>query len=112
MNTLTAPPQWMVDAVKMLIGILAIIFLVTVYCAGKVLAFNPVVTLTAIVLIYFVWLWFTTRRVVAEEFGEQVTISHAVAALIPAQLTTWLLFIVFFFATQTGWHWLIAQIPD
>jgi len=115
MNTVTAPFQWITNTIRFGLAILAIVFLATLYFTYRVFAFSPVVpivTAAVIVLVYAGWLWRVSRRIVAEEFGDQVTISHAVTALIPAQLTTWLLFIVFFFATQTGWHWLIAQIPE
>lgn len=115
MNTATAPLQWVTNTIRFGLGILAIIFLATLYFTYRVFAFSPAVpiaTAAVIVLVYAGWLWRTTRRIVAEEFGDEVTISHAIMALVPAQLTTWFLFVVFFFATQTGWHWLIAQIPE
>ena len=115
MNTATAPFQWVTNTIRFGLAILAIVFLATLYFTYRVLALSPVVpiaTAAVIVLVYAGWLWRTTRRIVAEEFGNEGTLSHAVTALIPALLTTWLLCIVFFFATQTGWHWLIAQIPE
>lgn len=112
MNTVTAPLQWMVNGIKMLIGILAIIFLVTVYYAGKVLAFTPVATMVAIIFVYLVWLLSTTWKVVSEEYGKGATPWHTIVAIIPAQLVTWFLFIIFFYSMQSGWHWLVAQIPE
>jgi len=115
MNTVTAPFQWVTNTIRFGLGILAIIFLATLYFTYRAFAFSPVVSIATaaiIVLVYAGWLWRTTRRIVSEEYGDNGNLSHAVTALIPAQLTTWLLFIVFFFAMQTGWHWLIAQIPE
>ena len=115
MNTVTAPFQWVTSTIRFALAILAIVFLATLYFTYRVFALSPVVPTAVaaiIVPVYAGWLWRVTRRIVAEEFGSEGTLSHAVTALIPAQLTTWLVFVVFFFATQTGWHWLIAQIPE
>lgn len=111
MNTITAPLQWVVNSIRFLLGILSVVWLVTVYYAGKVLAISPVVTLTAIVVVYFVWLWFTTCRIVTEEFGSKGTVAHAVVALVPAQLATWFLFLVSLGAIQSAFAWISSQIP-
>lgn len=111
MNTTTAPLQWIVDGIRLLLGILAIIFLAAVYFAGKVLAFSPMITLAVITLVYLCWLWISTRKIVEEEFGDEATLAHAVLALIPAELGTWIIFILSMASIYGAVVWIGHQIP-
>jgi hypothetical protein len=114
MNTVTAPLQWITNTIRFGLAILAIVFLASLYFTYRVFAFSPVVPIAVaaiIVLVYAVWLWRTTRHIVAEEFGYERNLSHAVSALIPAQLGTWVIFVIFLGATQSAFAWLWSQIP-
>lgn len=111
MNTVTGPMQFMVNVGKNWLMVLSAIFLVCLYGAGKVVAFSPMLTLAIIVTVYLAWLVSVTTQVVREEYGQRASFGRGIIALVPAQLTTWFLFIVFLGAMQTGFHWLVAQIP-
>ncbi len=115
MNTVTAPFQWVTNTIRFGLAILAIIFLVSLYLTYRAFAFSPVVpiaTAVVIALVYTVWLWRITRRVVAEEYGDKATVAHALMALIPAQLGTWILFILSMASTYGAVVWIGHQIPE
>jgi hypothetical protein len=114
MNTVTAPFQWVTNTIRFALAILAIVFLATLYFTYRVFALSPVVPLATaaiIVLVYAGWLWRTTRRIVAGEYGDKATLAHAVSALIPAQLGTWVIFIISLGAIQSAFARICSQIP-
>jgi hypothetical protein len=111
MNATTAPLRWMVDGVRFILGVLAVIFLATLYFAGKVLAFSPMLTVAIITLVYVYWLWTTTRKIVEEEFGDEATVAYAVLALVPAELGTWIIFILSVVSIYGAVIWIGQQIP-